>query len=43
MRCCCCMGLAGVRIRCWLRMFSNVLFGPGQPLDITKYFLISAG
>src|SRR6516225_3675466 len=20
--------------------FSNVLFGPGQPLDITKYFLI---
>ena len=21
-------------------MFSNVLFGPGQPLDITKYFLI---
>ncbi len=24
-------------------VFSDVLFGPGQPLDITKYFLDSAG
>ena len=33
-------GTGGDRFTLLNPIFSNVLFGPGQPLDITKYFLI---
>ncbi|HMF62832.1 MAG TPA: alpha/beta fold hydrolase, partial [Edaphobacter sp.] len=33
-------GTGGNRFTLLNPVFSNVLFGPGQPLDITKYFLI---
>ena len=39
-RCCCCMGTGGNAHTLLNPVFADVLFGPGAPLDITKYFLI---